>query len=137
MDFLWAVKLMRAGKKVVREAWNTPKHINYVYLDDGVYTTSDNSRREFCLIDFDAVDWKLFEEPKPTLSDNIQTIHSTDSNDKCVINFNEWCKVEDIKEFIKNIRDEHRKQRDNDPYFDGVNAVLKSIEKFAGPLFKE
>lgn len=106
MDFKWAMKQLTEGQKVRRDYWFEGQY--YVMGKCGIELCNEETAQIYTT-EILATDWVLFEEPKQTLSDNIQTIHSTDSNDKCVINCNEWCKVEDIKEFINKVKEKQSK----------------------------
>ena len=100
-SFMWAVEQMKQGKKVRRKVdsgWYAPPYIR------------NNQNWDF--VDVTAVDWGVFEVPKKTLSDKIETPYI---NNNCQI-----LHLENIKEFIATIK---KRIEDKIPFTYGHQAI--------------
>ena len=136
MDFLWAVKQMYKGKKVIMAS--NPNQIFYrdKELINSAESQFQNDRPDmngcntyWLPIHFDATDWKLFEGPDKTLSNKIQSgsINHREGN------FKEFIEIEDIKEFVNNIRESIKKKKYSQHVID---EIISLIETYAGHRFK-
>ena len=76
--FMWAVEQMKAGKKVRRKGWiNCPNW--FMSVDNSMSSIElkeiidqSNQNMTYCILDIEATDWEIFEEPRKTLWDKMR-----------------------------------------------------------------
>lgn len=140
MDFTWALKQMNEGKEVRRPVWCNKGY--RMYLEHGMVTAKTHRSKNliekayFKISDFRANDWEYYEEPMKTLSDKTDNAISFGATA-------EVCTIEDVKEFIEEIKEEldkkyvsvgkHTTLEYNRTW---VENMCKIIDKFAGDRFK-
>ena len=102
-NFMWAVDMMKQGKKVRRSSWGT--RINYI---QGSIIKSNYSEDNILYYpDFEAIDWEVVEEPKKTLSDKSYKLADRGDIFGLEEEGNLFCRndvKEALKEFISSLR---------------------------------
>jgi len=130
MDFTDALAWMEQGKKLLRRSWEDSGRY-YYFDDDGFLCSSQYGRTMLNIKETEADDWEFFEEPEKTLSDKV---------DNAIVfgDVTKVCTVEDIKEFIKQIK----KKITKSSHFDGefticeTEIVSEIIDELAGERFE-
>lgn len=124
MNFEEAVQAMKQGNKVRRKDWDIKR-----FIFKGVTGKFEEIEDYYSMgiIDFEADDWEILEETK-TLSDKIE------NTDKGICNKSDYIYVEDIKEFIQQLKEKTVEELSNDNIAWGW--FIELIDELAGEQLK-
>lgn len=132
MEIKEAVALLRFDAILENEASGYQyRHMNGILE---VYVNERWVESRLSLLDFADINFIIPKEKPFNLSDKVDIpVSMTIGNDN-KINCGEWCKVEDIKEFIKQVKEGIKNKNYHQ---DCIDEISELIGELAGPRFKE
>ena len=125
MDFIWAIRQLKQGKKVRRDCWDTD---TYVIINANDIETNCGNRMENMISQIEATDWIYYNKPFD-LSNRIQTI-PMEAEGRIIYDDLDVCLVRDVHKFIEKLKDNIVEK------WNAKEDIVDTIDKLAGERLK-